>query len=135
MDPNTAPIQTRVGDIQWSTGPVITANTARDGTGATHVFTADATNGGFVQRVRFQSAGTNIAGVGRLFISDGGTPATISLFAEVSLPATTGSETAALEPVDIVLGFPLPPGYQLLVTRSTDDSDAGYYVTVLGGKY
>ena len=76
MAANTAPIYTALGDIQWgatdgnggAAGPLKTANTAKDGTGTVlTVFTADATNGGYVQRARFRAVGTNVATVARIF--------------------------------------------------------------------
>ena len=69
---NTQPIFSSLGDIQWGPTSATTANTAKDGTGTVlNVFTSDATNGGFVQRIRFRSAGTNIATVARVFINNG----------------------------------------------------------------
>jgi hypothetical protein len=127
---------------------VATANTAKDGTGTVvTIFTADATNGGRVERVRFRALGTNIATVARIFINNGSTNATAgnnSLYAEVTLPATTLSEVAALALQEIPnantvpdpTGFPLvlPPGYKLNVTLGTTVA-AGYCVTALGGAY
>ena len=50
---NNAPIFTGQPDIQWINA-VVTANTTTDLTGGTIylVFTADATNGGFVQKLK-----------------------------------------------------------------------------------
>lgn len=146
MAGNTSQIFSAVGDIKW--GTITTANTAKDGTGAVvTIFTADGTNGGRVERVRFRSLGTNIATVARIFINNGSTNATAAnntLWAEVTLPATTLSEVAALALVEIPnaatvpdgTGFPLvlPPGYNLNVTLGTTVA-AGYSVTAPGGKY
>ena len=152
MAGNTSPIYSRVGDIQWVT--LTTANTAKDGTGTAAVlFTADATNGGRVERVRAVAKGNNIASVLRLFINNGATAETAgnnSLYAELSLPATTLSEVAKLlqqelpnppAPATVVTNpdptaFPLvlPPGYRLLATIGTTVA-AGWQVTAVGGEY
>lgn len=143
---NTAQRFSAVGVIGW--GTVATANTAKDGTGTVvTVFTADATNGGRVERLRFRAAGTNIATVARVFINNGSTNATAgnnTLYAEITLAATTLSEVAALALQEIpnsnaipdATGFPLvlPPGYKLNITVGTTVA-AGYAVTALGGAY
>ena len=138
MAANTAPIFSSLGDIQWGTTVLTTLNTAKDGTGTVLTcFTADATNGGFVQRIRFRAAGTNIATVARVFINNGSansTPANNILYDEITLAATTLSEVAALAVYELPLNFALPPGYKLNVTLGTTVA-AGYYVSVIGGKY
>src|SRR3972149_272753 len=104
MAANTSPIYTLLADIQWGSadgnggaaGPLKTANTAKDGTGTVlTVFTADATNGGYVQKIRFRAAGTNAATVGRVFINNGSANSTLAnniLYDEITLSATTLSE-------------------------------------------
>lgn len=138
MPANTSPIFSSLGDVQWGTTAITTANTAKDGTGTVlTVFTADATNGGFVQRIRFRAAGTNIATVARVFINNGSTNSTAAnniLYDEITLAATTLSEVAALATYELPLNFALPPGYVLNVTLGTTVA-AGYYVSVIGGKY
>ena len=138
MAANTAPIFSSLGDIEWGTTVLTTQNTAKDGTGTIlNCFTADATNGGFVQRIRFRAAGTNIATVARVFINNGSTNATAAnniLYDEITLAATTLSEVAALPVYELPLNFALPPGYKLNVTLGTTVA-AGYYVSVIGGKY
>ena len=138
MAANTAPIFSLLGDVQWGATAITTANTAKDGTGTVlTAFTADATNGGFVQRIRFRAAGTNIATVARVFINNGSTNATAAnniLFDEITLAASTLSEVAALAVYELPLNFALPPGYILNITLGTTVA-AGYYVSVIGGKY
>jgi hypothetical protein len=138
MAANTAPIFSLLGDINWGATAITTANTAKDGTGTVlNVFTADATNGGFVQRIRFRSAGTNIATVARVFINNGSTNATAAnniLYDEITLAATTLSEVSALTTYELPLNFALPPGYTLNVTIGTTIA-AGYFISVIGGKY
>lgn len=138
MAANTSPIYSAFGDIQWGATALATANTAVDGTGTVlTAFTADITNGGRVEKLRIRAAGTNIATVLRLFINNGSTnatPANNILYEEITLPATTASAVAALANQEITLGFSLPAGYKLNVTTGTTVA-AGYYCSVIGGKY
>lgn len=138
MAANTSPIFGRAADVQWGASAITTANTAKDGTGTVlTAFTADATEGSFVQRIRFRAAGTNVATVARVFINNGSTNATAAnniLWDEITLAATTLSEVAALATYELPLNFALPAGYKLNVTIGTSVS-AGYYVTVIGSKY
>src|SRR5690242_21161977 len=96
--PSNVPIYSRVADIQWG-APLTTQNTAMDGTGTvTTVFTADATNGGFVQKLRLRAAGSNVATVLRVFINNGSTntvAANNTLFDEISLPSVTAAAAGA----------------------------------------
>lgn len=135
---NTAPIFTGEPDVQWGASAITTANTAKDGTGTVlTVFTADASYGGFVSKIRFRAAGTNIATVARIFINNGATnatPANNILYDEITLSATTLSEVAATATYELPLNFALPAGYKINVTIGTTVA-AGYYVTVIGGKY
>jgi len=137
MAANTAPIFSIAGDVEWGTTAITTQNTAKDGTGTVlTVFTADA-DGGFVQRIRFRAAGTNIATVARVFINNGSTNATAGnniLYDEITLAATTLSETSAQPVYELPLNFALPAGYKLNITLGTTVA-AGYYVSVIGGKY
>jgi len=144
MATNTIPIYTRGGQISWS-GDLKTANTAKDGTGTVEtIFTAGA-DGARVERVRVRALGTNVATVLRLFINNGSansTAANNTLYAEMTIAATTLSETAALlntnefpNATDYT-AFPivLPAGYKLLATVGTTIA-AGLRVTAIGGTY
>lgn len=135
--PNNQPIFSRIGDIQWTS--VSSANTTKDlTTGTTYsVFTADSTNGGYVQRIRFRPLGTNQATVARIWINNGSVTSTATnniLFDEVSLAASTISETSATSLTELPLNFALPPSYKIFVTLGVTAS-AGYAVSVIGGKY
>lgn len=138
MAANTSPIFGRTAHVDWGATAVATANTAKDGTGTVlTAFTADATEGSFVQRIRFRAAGTNIATVARVFINNGSTNATAGnniLWDEITLAATTLSEVSALSTFELPLNFALPAGYKLNVTVGTTVA-AGYYVSVIGSKY
>lgn len=138
MAQNTLPIYTRVPDIQWAPAAITAANTAMDGTGTVDtVFTADATNGGFISKIKIRPAGTNVASLIRVFINNGGssaTPANNILFTEMPLPATTLSQVAAMQDFEIMLNIALPANYKVNVVLGTAVA-AGYYVSVIGGKY
>lgn len=136
MAANTSPIYSKIADIQW--GSVATANTAKDGTGTVvTVFTADATNGGRVEKLKVRALGTNVATALRIFINNGSSNAVAannSLYHEVTIAATTLSETAALADNDIPLNLALPPGYKLNIAIGTTIA-AGLAVNAVGGKY
>ena len=79
MAGNSSPIFSRVGDIQGgvlivnsSTNSAI-ADFAGTGTFVVPIFTADITNGGFIQRIRFKARadGANVATVARIWINEG----------------------------------------------------------------
>jgi hypothetical protein len=137
MAVNTAPIFSKRGDIQWAPVIVAAANTTRDGTGAvSNIFTAGV-DGAFVHKVLARALGTNVATVLRVFVNNGGNAATTannSLIAEMTLPATSASESAALAPYELPMNFPLPANYILFCTLGTAVA-AGYKITTFGGSY
>lgn len=137
MPGNTAPIYSRVGDIQWAAA-ITAANTAKDGTGTVAtIFTADATNGGYVHKLRLMPLGTNVASVARVFINNGADPTVAAnnvYYGDVSLPATTLTEVAGQLPVEVPLALALPPGYKINVALGTAVA-AGWQASVVGGKY
>jgi hypothetical protein len=141
MAANTAPIFSLLGDVQWTISAMTTANTTKDLSSGTIylAFTADATNGGFVQRIRFRSLGTNSnATVARVWINNGGVTATSSnntLFDEITLTTTTNSEVAAQAVFELPMNYALPPGARIYVTLGTAPTSAGWQATVIGGKY
>jgi len=139
MAANVQPIYSRLADVQWATSIVQSANTTTDLTTGTiyPVFTADTTNGGYVQRIRFRPLGSNAATVARVWINNGDdtTVATNnSLWDEIAIALTTVSQTAAQATYELPLNFPLPASYRLYVTLGTAVA-AGFDVTVIGGKY
>lgn len=138
MVANISPIFGRVPQIEWGATTVATANTAKDGTGTVlTAFTADATEGSFLQYIALRAAGSNIASVARIFINNGAsnaTPANNILFTELSLPATTGTETAQVSGQIVPMNIGLPAGYRILITLGTTVA-TGYYVTGVGSKY
>lgn len=138
MPANTQPVFSRLGDVQWAPAALLTANTAKDGTGTVStIFTADATNGGFVQKLLARAIGTNVATVLRVFANNGAvntTAANNALVAEYTLPATTLSEIAAQPDFVVPLNIALPAGYKLNCTIGTTVA-AGYMLSAVGGKY
>ncbi len=137
MPGNTAPIFSRVARIEWS-GGITAANTAKDGTGSVDtVFTADASNGSYLQKLIIRPRGTNVASVLRVFLNNGlanTTAANNVLVGEVALPATSNSEVASLSGFELGLNIPLPAGYRVNVTLGTAVA-GGYAVSGIGGDY
>lgn len=137
MAGNPTPIFSKVADWQWANS-VLTGNTALDGTGTSYlVFTADATNGGYVKKLRIRHLGANIATVLRVFINNGSTTATASnnvLFDEIGIQANTLSQTSASTVYELPINEALPPGYKIYVTVGTTIA-TGLGVTAVAGKY
>ena len=137
---NNQPIFTRIGDVQW-TDAMTVANTTTDLTSGTIylAFTADVTNGGYVQRIRFRTLGTNSnATVARIWVNNGATTATgtnNTLFDEITLPTTTVSQVAGQANYELPFNFALPAGYRIYVTLGTAPTSAGWDAIVIGGKY
>lgn len=145
MSANTQPIYSIIGNVSsdGTTGMAPTFTTAAaDYTGATAthnkvVFTSNATNGGFIQKLRFKAIGTNTASVARIFINNGSantTAANNSFFGEVTLPATTAIATASTVEVDYTMNFALNPGFRIYVGLGTTVA-AGWVCTAIGGEY
>jgi len=141
MPANNQPIFTRLADVQWTISAMTVANTTADLTSGTIylAFTADTTNGGYVQRVRFRTLGTNAnATAARIWVNNGSTTATASnntLIDEITLPTTTVSQVAAQSNYELPLNFALPAGYRVYITVATAPTSAGWNATVIGGKY
>ena len=137
MPGNTSPIFSKVASVEWASS-VTAANTAKDGTGTVDtVFTADATNGSYLQKLVVRPKGTNIASVLRVFLNNGSTNATAAnncLIAELSLPATTNTEVAAIAGFEPPINLPIGAGYKINVTLGTTVA-GGYAVSAHGGDY
>jgi hypothetical protein len=137
MAGNNSPIFSKIAHVEWA-GGITLANTAKDGTGTVDtVFTADATNGSYLQKLILRPKGSNVASVLRVFLNNGAVNTTAAnnvLVAEVSLPATTNTEVAALSGNELPLNIPVPPGYRVQVTLGTAVA-GGYAVAAFGGDY
>lgn len=144
MSANLQPIFPLAQKVSW--GKVLTANTAKDGTGSqVTVFTAGV-NGSKIDQIKVRALGTNVATVLRFFINNGAENTAAgnnSLIHEVTIAPTTLSEVAALVDNDVmitkasdsVVPIPyLPPGYKINVTVGTTIA-AGLQVTVHGADY
>jgi hypothetical protein len=151
MAANTSPIYGRTPDVQVG-GAVLgpTAVTAQDGTGATPIiFMADATEGGWVDRVILKSVGSPAATVARIFFCTSNvaagsftpgttnTAANTAMIAEASLAAVATSNLVAQNDVVIPLRMQLPPGTKLMIGfgTSTGAAGTGYAVCTVGSKY
>jgi len=139
MVANTIPIFTNVPSIANDSAAGIVANTTKDLTAGTIylVYTADVTDGSFVQKLRVRPKGTNVATVMRVFLNNGLTTATLAnnmLYDEITLPATTNSEVAALLGYDVPMNIALPPGWRIYVTFGTIVA-GGFAVTTVAGNY
>lgn len=137
MPGNLSPIFSKIGKIGFAS-TITLANTAKDGTGTVDVvFTADATNGSFLQKLKIRPKGANVASVLRIFLNTGGvttTAANNTLLDEISLPATALTEVAAIAGFEYPVNLALPAGYRAFVTLGTAVA-GGYAVTGIGGDY
>ena len=144
MAANTAPIFSLQGEVatNGTTGmSQLVLNAANDYTGidadVTLVFTADATNGSYVKKLRFKAGGTNTASVARIYINNGATNATATnnaFYGEISLPATTATAVAATIDLDYIMDIALPPGFRIYFGLGTAVA-AGWCCTAIGGNY
>lgn len=149
MAANTAPIFSRTSDLQLA-GAIIgtNANTATDGTGANTslIYTADATEGSFVQYVRLKSVSTIAATVVRLWYCSAtgaftpgttNTAANTTMIGEISVAAWTVSNTTASPTYDIPVNIALPASTKLLMTfgTSTGAATTGFNPLTVAGKY
>ena len=124
---------TTTANLAW--GAVTAANTAYDGTGTTVTLFTAPTTGSYVSFVKLKPLGTAALSVMRIFVNNGSVSSTASnntLIAEVTLPAATAIQTAALLELSIPLQFALPSGYKILAAVGTATS---WQATVVGGDF
>lgn len=145
MAANTQPIFPLTPKVSWAT--LTGANIAKDGTGnVATIFTAGV-DGSRIDQIKVRPLGTNVATVLRFFVNNGSTNATAtnnSLIHEVTIAASTVSETAALADYNVTITVNtsetippipyLPANYKINATIGTTVS-AGLQVTVHGGDY
>ena len=142
MAANTSPIYSKLGDIQWIESAV-TAHNVIDLTSGTSylIFTADATNGGFVREVRIKvgPANNSAATVIRIWLNNGsttGTAANSALLTELGMPATTTSATQPLPDFIVPINMALPAGYKLYMTIGTAPGGSCELTAIaIAGKY
>ena len=147
MPANIDPIYSRTPDVQVG-GAILgpTAITAQDGTGALPlIFTADATEGSWVESITLKSVLSPALTVGRIFVCTAtgaytpGTTNTVvntAMIREISLPVITTSNTVAQTDFEIPIRKFLPASMKLLIGfgTSTGAAGTGYAVTTWGGK-
>lgn len=144
MAANTQPIYTLSPDVSVN-GTTTMATTMTTATGdytgvsANHVqvFTADATNGGYITKLRLQATGSNTASVARIYLNNGSTHTSATnntFYGQVSLPSTTAINTAATVEIDYPMGFAINAGFTIWVGLGTTVA-AGWVCTCIGGKY
>lgn len=151
MAANTAPIYSVAPDVQANTSlinavaSVLYNGSGTIGTDIYKVFTADATNGGFVQRVRVKyvanATTTSVACVMKFYISSKTSGATTDadtfLYDELSIPATGALTTTTTQiAYDVPFNFALPANYTILVKITVAQSaNTGFICTAIAGKY
>lgn len=137
-----------VKDMKFAFTPVIlTANIAKDGTGTVNLLATGGVNGSKLDQIKGRATGTNTASVARFFVNNGADPTVATnnaLAHEHSLAATTLSEVAALDDVDVTITknstetacpIPyLPPSYRLYVVIGTNVA-AGWQFSCWSGDY
>jgi hypothetical protein len=150
MPANIDPIYSRVGAIS-GVAVGLAANTSSSGTGTIgtdifKVFTADATNGSWVSRIRLHPVATvaataTSATVIRIFISSqtsgSTTQANTWLFQEIGAASQSAdNSTAAANALEVPLNIALPPSYTILVTNhAVNAANTSWTATVFGGNY
>jgi hypothetical protein len=141
--PNTLPIYTQTPDVSNNNGTgagttMTTATGDYTGVSANHVLEHTAgSNGSYIRRLRFKAIGTNVASVARIYLNNGSTHTTATnnlFFGEVSLPATTATNTAATPDVDYVMEIALPPSWTIWVGLGTTVA-AGWNCVTIAGQY
>lgn len=147
---NNQPVFSKVADIQGVlvvTAPTTIYNmSGAIGTDVYKAFTADATNGGYLNKIIFKYVANattqSNAAVAKIWLSSltSGTP-TVGTQAwyigEIVLPSTSTLATTTQTPTyDFPLGFPIPAGYTVLIVISVSQpANCGWLATVVGGKY
>jgi hypothetical protein len=133
--PNVAQVWGLTPKLTWTTSPMTAANTTRDGTtGTTYSlnFTGLSPDvGSLLGVITFQSLGTNVATVCRMWLNNGssaGTAANNVLYDEFTLDATTAIETEEIPLVSYTFNLPIPAGYTIFFTLGTAVS-AGWKAT------
>lgn len=148
MAGNTSPQFTKNGNISSVLVTAANTSSAGGGTVATDIFkafTADATNGSYVDTVRWSPVATTptttTATVGRVFASSVTSGATTSantiLLAETTLAAIAADNAStAAYGYDVPLGMRLPAGWTILVTNHAGPAaNSNWRATIFAGDY
>lgn len=143
MAANTNPIYTLKADMttdNGSTMPQVITAAAADYTGISANYRLSHTagaDGSYVRSIVAKASGTNVAAVARIFVNNGsavGTAANNAFFAEISLPATTASTTAATVEIEFPMEVALKGGHKLYIGLGAAVA-AGWVFTVVAGQY
>lgn len=145
MTANTTPIFSLIPKTTW--GKVTAADGSTDGTDAdvVLVYTANATDGGFISRIIAQpistsgSTNTSAANI-RLYLNNGSTVATGTnniLFKEVSVPliAVGLTATTTVGALEIPLNFQMQAGYRIYVGVSAMAANTQWNFVAIAGDY
>jgi hypothetical protein len=136
MAANTLPIFPLTPKIGIS-APILTANTAMDGTGTvTTLFTAGV-NGSRVDYIKARCLGTAVQTVVRIFLNNGSSTAVSTnntLFMERLLNAQTAVANSETSDYIIPLNVSLPTGWTVTATIGTTVG-SGWQFTVVAGDY
>lgn len=151
MVANTQPIFTNIPQIMWGTnaGSVFitsavigaTVAAAYDGTsGAILVFSGDATDGSFLQKIICEPGpGNNVASVVRVILNNGqtfGTATNNALLMSYSLPATTASAGSMASHIEIPINLQIPASYRVYVVLAAGSAIVGGWSFIgVGGTY
>ena len=148
MAGNATPQFTKNGNVSGIA--VTAANTSSEGGGTIGTdiflaFTADATNGSFVDTVRWIPTATanttTTATVGRVYVSSQASGATTNanthLIAEVTLPSVSADHaTIPVFSIDVPVNMRLPAGWTILVQcNAAPAANSQWKVVAVGGDY
>ena len=114
---------------------LLTANTAKDGTGTVVILYSAGTNGSKVGGIQIAYTGTSVATVLRLFINNGASSTVASnnsLYQSINIPSNTLSESSAAVDFNYPMSITLPAGYKITATIGTSIA-AAIAVTANGG--
>lgn len=140
MSVNTSPIYSSTGQLGWTT-VLTSANISYDATAPNAVTLITASSdGSFIQRIRFKASGSATATVARVFLNNANgvtsSAANSVLFDEITLAATTATQTAATTVFELPMNIALPSGSAIVVTIGTAQAaGGGWYALAIGGSY
>lgn len=153
MAANINPIFSRTPDtragvaVSGAANLTTTAVTATDGSGnLVMIYQADATEGSYIDHIRFKAIGSPAATVLRVFLCEAtgaftsgttNTTTNTSLLEEIPVSAWTASNTAASPTYIMPLKIPIKPGHKLLLGSGTSTGASGnsYAATPAAGIY
>lgn len=143
MVANREPRFTGKSNVTFSTDTIVgtAANTDRTlATGTTYIAYLCPTDGAIVEGVHLYPQGTNVATVAALYLNNGSaitTPANNRMIQEITCPASTASNNAAIPPVWIPVPRPLwdiPEGYRLVLAFRTATA-AGFHAVTAASQF